>query len=191
MGTFAPQKTLITQDKTFTAFPIRTDLIPYQLNPHFSPFLNKKIHWKFSSTVPRLERDTRKNFVEYFSSQLYSWFAYGHSHQAFVSAVDGRNFLTPYFKKKEKWYLLHFIIVSWVLKVFLHASHLFYLKGHHVLVPFEDISRTSGKTDMALTQTFSNSAKTSAIWKKKATELLNLAVVLYQYTQPASKTARQ
>lgn len=55
-----------------------------------------------------------------------------------------------------------------------------------------DISRMSGKTEMALTpRRFSNSAKTSASWKKKATDLLNLAVMLYQYTQPAFRIACQ
>lgn len=48
---------------------------------------------------------------------------------------------------------------------------------------------------MASTQgRFSQSAKPSAIWrekKKKATDLLYLAVVFYQYTQPASTTACQ
>lgn len=44
-------KNLITQDKTFVAFPIRTDLIPYQLNPHFSLFLKKMICREYSSTA--------------------------------------------------------------------------------------------------------------------------------------------
>lgn len=47
--------------------------------------------------------------------------------------------------------------------IFTGLTYLSYLEGHHVLVPFADISKTSGKTEMALTQRFSNSAKTSAI----------------------------
>lgn len=50
-------KNLITQDKTFVAFPIRTDLIPYQLNPHFSIFLKKMIHWEYYSTATSLGRN--------------------------------------------------------------------------------------------------------------------------------------
>lgn len=45
-------KNLITQDKTFVAFPIRTDLIPYQLNPHFSLFSRK---WSTGSTAVQLQ----------------------------------------------------------------------------------------------------------------------------------------
>lgn len=51
---------LITQDKTFVACPIRTDLIPYQLNSHFSLFLKKMIHWEYSSTAASLARNERR-----------------------------------------------------------------------------------------------------------------------------------
>lgn len=55
-------------------------------------------------------------------------------------------------------------------------------------MPFADMSRTSGKTEMALTQrSLSNSAKTSVSVRKKSTDWLNLAAVVYQYTPPASK----
>lgn len=56
--------------------------------------------------------------------------------------------------------------------IFTNLMYLSYPKGH-VLVLFADTSRTFGKTDMALTQRgFSNSAKTSAIWKEKTKKKL-------------------
>lgn len=55
------------------------------------------------------------------------------------------------------------------------------------LVPFADMSRTPGKTEMALMQrSFSYSAKTSAICKEKNLQS-DVAAVVYQYTLPASK----
>lgn len=49
------------------------------------------------------------------------------------------------------------------------------------------MSRTPGKTEMALMQrSFSYSAKTSAICKEKNLQS-DVAAVVYQYTLPASK----
>lgn len=52
------------------------------------------------------------------------------------------------------------------------------------------ISRPAGETAVTLTQRFSVPLKTALPERgKKATDLLNLAAVLYQYIQPASEIA--
>lgn len=139
------KKTLITQDKKMlTAFPIRTDFFPYQLNPHF-PF---SYHENDPLRIQQHSAKTREGWQGMVLQNI------SHHDTTRDLLMDTKTSFPQCSRwsqvRKVRSMLFYDCILSFV-STFKRSTYLCDLDGHHVSMPFADKSGTVGKTAVTLT----------------------------------------